>query len=95
MIIRAGRAFAWAATVTEPELVARRISAELSSSTDLAAALGGVVGGLSKRDLGKLRRVLDEGTRWVCRLAGVATSSPDRSVRHPLPRLTGGPPCGG
>ena len=54
-----GRAFAYAPTVSESELVAKRMSAELSATNDRAGALVGFVSGLDRRDLAALRRVLD------------------------------------
>lgn len=56
-----GRAFAYAPTVSESELVAKRMKAELSVTKDRTGALAGFVGGLNRRDLAALRRVLDEG----------------------------------
>lgn len=58
-----GRAFAYAATVDESELAARRIGAVLSSATDRTAVLAGFVGSLSKRDTKALRKMLDESGR--------------------------------
>jgi predicted transcriptional regulator len=53
-----GRAFAYSAAVSESELAAEQMNAVLSSATDRVGALGGFVGGLSKRDRAALRRLL-------------------------------------
>ncbi len=55
-----GRAFAYTATVSESELIAKRMSAELSVTKDRAGALVGFVGGLNKRDIAALRSVLED-----------------------------------
>lgn len=57
---RRGRAFAYAPTVTESELVARRMTAELSISDDRLGALAGFVGALAPREVTALRELLDE-----------------------------------
>ncbi len=53
-----GRAFAYAAAVSESELAADQMNAVLSSATDRVGALGGFVGALSKGDRAALRRLL-------------------------------------
>lgn len=53
-----GRAFAYSASVHEPELTARRINEILSSAEDRTAALAGFVGSLSRRDRDALRHLL-------------------------------------
>lgn len=53
-----GRAFAYSAAVSESELAGVQMNAVLSSTTDHEGALGGFVGGLSRRDRAALRRVL-------------------------------------
>lgn len=57
-----GRAFAYAATVTESELVATRMAAELSVTSDRIGALSGFVSGLTRKDVAALRQLLDDGT---------------------------------
>ena len=54
-----GRAYAYTPTVSESEMAAEKMTAALSTTSDRAGALGGFVGGLSKRDLAALRRLLD------------------------------------
>ncbi len=54
-----GRAFAYASAISESELTAEQMRAVLSSAGDRAGALSGFVGGLSKKDRGALRRLLD------------------------------------
>ncbi len=58
-----GRAFAYSATLSEPELTAEQMEAVLSSATDRVGALGGFVGALSKGDRAALRRLLDGAGR--------------------------------
>lgn len=53
-----GRAFAYTAAVSESELAVEQMNAVLSSTTDREGALGGFVGGLSRRDRAALRRLL-------------------------------------
>ena len=55
-----GRAYAYAATVDESALAARRIGDVLSSASDRAAVLAGFVGSLSKRDARALRKIFDK-----------------------------------
>lgn len=54
-----GRAYAYHPTVTESQLVAERMADALSSTGDRVGALGGFVGGLDRRDLAVLRRLID------------------------------------
>ncbi len=65
LVVRAeaGRAFAYAASIGESELAARRIGDLLSSASDRTAVLAGFVGSLSKRDTKALRKILDENDR--------------------------------
>jgi predicted transcriptional regulator len=53
-----GRAFAYTAAVSESQLAVERMNAVLSSTTDRDGALGGFVGGLSRRDRAAIRRLL-------------------------------------
>ncbi len=53
-----GRAYAYSAAVSESELAGEQMNAVLSSTTDRVGALGGFVGGLSRRDRTALRRLL-------------------------------------
>lgn len=53
-----GRAFAYTAAVSESGLAVEQMNAVLSSTTDREGALGGFVGGLSRRDRAALRRLL-------------------------------------
>lgn len=55
-----GRAFAYTAAVSESELAVEQMNAVLSSTTDREGALGGFVGGLSRRDRAALRRLLGD-----------------------------------
>lgn len=55
---RRGRAFAYTAAVSESQLAAEQMNALLSSTTDREGALGGFVGGLSRRDRAAVRRLL-------------------------------------
>ena len=57
-----GRAFAYSAAVSESELAGDQMNAVLSSTTDREGALGGFVGGLSRRDRAALRRLLGGAT---------------------------------
>jgi predicted transcriptional regulator len=59
----AGRAFAYAASIDESELAARRIGDVLASASDRTAVLAGFVGTLCQRDAKALRRMLDENDR--------------------------------
>jgi predicted transcriptional regulator len=59
----AGRAYVYAAAMDEHELAANRISGLLAESRNRHAALASFVGSLSKRDLKKLRTLLDEADR--------------------------------
>lgn len=58
-----GRAFAYLAAVSESGLIARRMNAELSATTDRTGALSGFVHGLTKRDVAALRQMLDDDLR--------------------------------
>lgn len=53
-----GRAFAYTPAVSESQLAAEQMNAVLSSATDRDGALGGFVGGLSRRDRAAIRRLL-------------------------------------
>lgn len=53
-----GRAFAYSAALSESELAVEQLNAVLSSTTDRDGALGGFVGGLSRKDRAALRRLL-------------------------------------
>lgn len=53
-----GRAFAYSAAVSESGLAVEQMNAVLSATTDREGALGGFVGGLSRRDRAALRRLL-------------------------------------
>lgn len=53
-----GRAFAYTAAVSESELAAVQMNDVLSSTNDHVGALGGFVGGMSRRDREALRRLL-------------------------------------
>lgn len=55
-----GRAFAYSAAVSEPELVADQMNAVFLSALDRVGVLGGFVGGLSKGDRAALRRLLEK-----------------------------------
>lgn len=55
---RAGRGFAYQAKLTEDELTATRMNAELRRAQDRPAALTRFVGSLSKRDLAALRKLI-------------------------------------
>lgn len=54
-----GRAYAYEAALTEPELTARRMGDALSIAHDRAGALSGFVSKLSRRDLAVLRRAIE------------------------------------
>ena len=58
-----GRAFAYTATVSESELIARRMGEALAGTRDRASALVGFVGELSKRDVELLRKVVNDRDR--------------------------------
>ena len=60
---RRGRAYAYSPSVTEAELAATRMQAELSHVSDREAALSRFVGTLSKKDERMLRRVLGQSGR--------------------------------
>lgn len=53
-----GRAFAYSAAVSESELAGGQMNAVLASTNDHEGALGGFIGGLSRRDRAVLRRLL-------------------------------------
>lgn len=53
-----GRAFAYSAAVSESELAGGQMNAVLASTSDREGALGGFIGGLSRRDRAVLRRLL-------------------------------------
>lgn len=55
-----GRAFAYRSSVSESELVGRRMRAELEASDDRSSALSGFVGALDARDIRALRQLLDD-----------------------------------
>ena len=55
-----GRAFAYAATLSESQLVAQRMNDALAATKDRAGALSGFVGGLSRRDATLLLKVISE-----------------------------------
>lgn len=55
-----GRAYAYAASMSESELTAQRMGQALAGANDRASALTGFVGALSKRDAEVLRRVVRE-----------------------------------
>ena len=55
-----GRAFAYATTMSESQLIARRMGDALAATGDPAGALSGFVGGLSKRDAALLRDIMDD-----------------------------------
>lgn len=55
-----GRAFAYTASMSESELTARRMGEALAASRDRMSALAGFVGGLSKREVELLRRVVND-----------------------------------
>ena len=57
-----GRAYAYTANVSESDLAAQGMTAALSSTSDPVGALGGFLGGLNKRDLTALRKLLDRET---------------------------------
>ncbi len=57
---RAGRGFAYQATVDEPDLAARRISELLDSTSDRSLVLGRFIGGLSTREATTIRSMLDK-----------------------------------
>lgn len=57
-----GRAYAYSAAVSESALAAEQMSAVLAATSDRAGALGGFVGGLSKRDRAALSRLLGRET---------------------------------
>jgi predicted transcriptional regulator len=60
---RVGRGFAYRAKLSEGELTATRMYAELRRAQDRPAALTRFVGSLSKRDLAALRKLIDpDGT---------------------------------
>lgn len=58
-----GRAYAYEATVSESELVASRMTAELSATNDRIGALSGFVSGLTRRDVDALRDLLESDPR--------------------------------
>ncbi|MCY7299980.1 MAG: BlaI/MecI/CopY family transcriptional regulator [Ilumatobacteraceae bacterium] len=58
----AGRAFAYEATVDEPDLAVRRIGELLDSSSDRAQVLSRFFGGLPARDAIAIRALLDKTT---------------------------------
>ena len=58
-----GRAYAYHAALTESELATRRMAETLSAVSDRASVLAGFVGSLSKREVGQLRRLLNESGR--------------------------------
>ncbi len=53
-----GRAFAYSAALSESELAGGQMNAVLASTADHVGALGGFIGGLSRRDRAVLRRLL-------------------------------------
>jgi predicted transcriptional regulator len=55
----AGRAFAYEATVDEPDLAVRRISELLDSSSDRAQVLSRFIGGLPAREAKAIKAILD------------------------------------
>lgn len=56
----AGRAFAYRATVDEPDLAVRRISELLDSASDRAVVLSRFIGGLPAREAKAIRAMLDK-----------------------------------
>lgn len=60
---RAGRAYAYTAVLSEADLAAKKMHDTLGRTTDQAAVLSRFVSGLSRQDIRKLRRLLDEGKR--------------------------------
>lgn len=57
--VRQGRAYAYRPTLSESDLVSRRMNAVLAGATDRASVLSHFVGSLSKRDVRELRRLLE------------------------------------
>lgn len=55
----AGRAYAYEATVDEPDLAVRRIGALLDSTSDRALVLSRFIDGLSAREAKALRKMLE------------------------------------
>lgn len=53
-----GRAVAYSAALSESELAGGQMNAVLASTADHEGALGGFIGGLSRRDRAVLRRLL-------------------------------------
>ncbi len=56
----AGRAYAYEATVDEPDLAVRRIGELLDSASDRSLVLSRFIGGLPTREAKALRAMLDE-----------------------------------
>lgn len=56
--VERGRAFAYRAVVSESDLASRKMAEALDAATDRASVLAGFVGTLSKKDVGRLRRLL-------------------------------------
>jgi predicted transcriptional regulator len=56
-----GRAFAYAAAMSEPELAAARMRDVLESTSDRVATMSTFVGGLTKREAAELRALLSKG----------------------------------
>ena len=57
---KAGRAYRYAAVVSEAELVAARMRSALAGTSDRAATMSRFVDGLSKREAAALRSALEE-----------------------------------
>ena len=58
-----GRAFAYRASVDEPDLTARRIAALLDSSSDRTQVLSRFIDGLPSREAKAVRALLEQATR--------------------------------
>jgi predicted transcriptional regulator len=56
----AGRAFAYAAAVDEPDLAVRRISELLDATSDRSQVLSRFIGALSEREAEAIRSMLDD-----------------------------------
>ena len=58
---RAGRAYAYRPVFSEADLAAKRMHDTLGATTDQSAVLSRFVSSLSRQDVRRLRKLLDEG----------------------------------
>ncbi len=60
---RVGRAYAYRPVLSEADLAAHKMHDTLGRTSDQAAVLSRFVNGLSRQDVRRLRKLLDEGKR--------------------------------